>query len=47
MRIDQDDQVRVATPETALTNGDYLVMGRTFLVIYKKVLDIPVWPDIL
>jgi len=31
VRIDQDDQVRVATPETALSKGaDYLVMGRSF-----------------
>ena len=31
VRIDQDDQVRVATPEIALSKGaDYLVMGRSF-----------------
>lgn len=37
VRIDQDDQVRVATPETALTNGaDYLVCGRNFFSEIEK-----------
>ena len=37
VRIDQDDQIRIATPETALSNGaDLLVMGRSFFSEIEK-----------
>ena len=35
--FDEDDQVRIATPDTALSNGaDLLVMGRSFFSEIEK-----------